>query len=139
MTSQFCDSLLYNHEHLNMRSSPLGYCDTFNEKAKDLIAESTGFSPRYLGSWEIINDRLYLIGIKARLRNGCSVNLDYFFPGFPDRVFAHWYSGSLSIPKGQCIKYVQMGYANEYEQEQFISVKQGVITGVETITHTVNV
>lgn len=136
MTAQFCENLLYKNEQLSMRSNPLGYCYSFNEKAKDLVSNCTALWRGYIGQWEIIDERLYLIGIKGKLRNGCAASLDYFFSGFPDRVFAHWYTGKLRIPKGKLIKYVHMGYASEYEQELYISVEQGVITGFETITHT---
>lgn len=135
MTAQFGENLRYKNEQLSMLSNPLGYCDSFNEKAKDLVIDCTALWRGYIGNWEIIDDRLYLVGINGELRNGSKASLDYFFPGFPDIVFAHWYSGTLRIPKGECIKYVHMGYASEYEQELYIFVEQGVITEVDTVTN----
>jgi hypothetical protein len=136
MTAQFCENLQYKNEQLSMLSNPLGYCNSFNDRAGDLVSNCTALWRGYIGQWEIIGERLYLIGIKGKLKNGGEATLEYFFPGFPDRVFAHWYTEKLRIPKGKCIKYVHMGYASKYEQELYISVEQGVITGFETISHT---
>ncbi len=43
----------------------------------------------YVGIWEIVNDRLYLIELNGTLQRGERSTLETLFPGFPDRVFAH--------------------------------------------------
>jgi hypothetical protein len=136
MTAQFGENLLYKNEQLSMRSNPLADCDLFNAKAKHLVIDCTAIWRGYIGDWEIIDDRLYLIGITGKLRSGDDASLGYFFPEFPDRVFAHWYSGVINIPKGKCINYVHMGYASEFEQELELYVEQGVIISSETFTNT---
>jgi hypothetical protein len=59
------------------------------------------------------------------------VTLDSLFPGFPERVFAHWYSGVLSIPQGAMTQYVHMGYLSTYERDLFIAVENGVVVDTQ--------
>lgn len=64
-------------------------------------------------------------------RGGTETNLlETVFPGYPDRVFAHWYSGTLRIPQGNTLKYVHMGYQSTYERDLLIEVERGVIGDV---------
>lgn len=56
-------------------------------------------------------------------------NLGTIFPGFPERVFAHWYSGTLRIPKGKMLEYEHMGYASTYERDLFITLEKGIVKG----------
>lgn len=51
-----------------------------------------------------------------------------FSPGFPDRVFAHWYSGQVRLPMGQQLEYEHGGYASTYEQDLLIDFDQGVVS-----------
>jgi hypothetical protein len=76
---------------------------------------------------EIIADRLYLIGLQGTLKDGTEASLATLFPGFPTRVFAHWYSGSLRIPQGGQIEYVHMGYGSRYERDLFLEAERGVV------------
>ena len=60
--------------------------------------------------------------------NGPGTNLlETVFPGYPDRVFAHWYSGTLRIPQGEILKYVHMGHQSTFERDMLIDVERGVI------------
>lgn len=133
MTAQISENIRYNENCYSMRSNPLGYCDAFNTKAKELVVNCTALWRGYIGDWEVISGRLYLIGLRGKLKNGSDASLDYFFPGFPNRVFAHWYSGRLNIPIGRCIKYVHLGYESKYESELHIYIEQGLVTGTKTV------
>ena len=83
----------------------------------------------YLGSWEIRNDRLYLIGLSGTLMDGTKVCLDTLFPGFAERVFAHWFSGRLRLGRGDIVHYEHMGFASRYAVEVFLDVERGVAIG----------
>jgi hypothetical protein len=80
-----------------------------------------------VGSWEVFNDRLYLVGLNGFLESGEDENLESVFPGFPERVFAHWYSGTLRIPQGKRIEYVHMGYGSTYERDVLLTLQNGVV------------
>ena len=97
-----------------------------------------GFNPRfesnctalwrgYVGSWEIVDDRLYLVGLTGTLEDGAEASLATIFPEFPERVFAHWYSGTIRIPQGKQLEYVHMGYGSTFERDLFLDVERGVV------------
>jgi hypothetical protein len=73
--------------------------------------------------------RLYLIALEGRLKDGSEVSLGRVFPGFPDRVFAHWFTGELRVPQGGLLQYVHMGFGSRYERDLLIQFRHGVQTG----------
>ena len=81
----------------------------------------------YVGEWEISADRLYLVGVEGMLNDGTEATLETIFPGFPDRVFAHWYSGTIRLPQGKLLDYVHMGYASVYERDLLLTIENGVL------------
>jgi hypothetical protein len=81
----------------------------------------------YVGKWEVRDDRLYLIGVEAYLTDGKEASLENIFPGFPERVFAHWYSGTVRIPEGKLLDYHHMGYESVYERDVFLEFQKGVL------------
>ncbi len=85
----------------------------------------------YIGTWEIVGGRLYLIAINVLPGSRVDANLETVFPGYPDRVFAHWYSGTLRVPQGKVLKYVHMGHQSTFERDMLIDVERGVIGDVQ--------
>jgi hypothetical protein len=48
------------------------------------------------------------------------------------KVFAFWFSGDLTVPKGEMIEYVHMGYMSKYEAELVLTIEKGkMIDSVE--------
>jgi hypothetical protein len=127
MTAQFSEILYYKGEKLSMRATPLSDYFVLRGMRPDFQDISTACWRCYVGEWEITLNRLYLIGISADYKDGTEVTLGSLFPGYDSRVFAHWYSGVLSIPQGDLVEYVHMGYASVYERDLLLSVEQGVI------------
>lgn len=83
--------------------------------------------------WEIIETKLYLIGI---VEDPCStppslVPLKRIFPNDPVRKFADWYSGELTIAQGKMVKPIPGGYASKYERYLRLTIKDGVVTKEE--------
>ncbi|WP_144731151.1 MULTISPECIES: hypothetical protein [Comamonadaceae] len=127
MTAQIAERLKFKGEEVAMCTNPLS----------DYFAMG-GFNPRfesnctalwrgYVGNWEIVNDRLYLIGLNGTLEDGTEASLATIFPDFPERVFAHWYSGTIRIPQGKQLEYVHMGYGSTFERDLFLDVERGVV------------
>jgi hypothetical protein len=81
-----------------------------------------------VGTWEIRDDRLYLIGLDAELGDGSAASLKTIFPRFPKRVFAHGFNGELRAPRGKLLNDVHMGCGSEYEEDLFLEVSRGVVT-----------
>lgn len=133
MTAQVSEELIYKGERLSLCSNPLSPFLANNHF--DFQSTSTACWRGYVGYWQIENDRLYLKRISGYLKNGQRANLETLFPGFPDGVFAHWYSGELRCPRGKLLKYVHGGYASQYEEDIFILIKKGVVTSERIITN----
>jgi hypothetical protein len=74
-----------------------------------------------------VAERLYLVKLTGTLMDGSEACLETVFPGFPERVFAHWYTGTLRIPRGQRLHYRHQGYASVYERDEMLEFEQGVI------------
>ena len=133
MTAQFCESLRYEGRQMGMTTEPLGDYFALGGAnpglGQDWPADCTALWRGYIGTWEILGGRLYLIAINVLPGSRVAVNLETVFPGYPDRVFAHWYTGTLRIPQGEVLKYVHMGHQSTFERDLLIDVERGVIRG----------
>ena len=131
MTAQIPETLLYEGERLSMCSEPLADFFAFGGVNPGFQAPSTSLWRGYVGEWEIIEGRLYLIGLNGTLKDGSRATLATLFPDFPHRVFAHWYSGTIRVPQGMMLKYVHMAYASTYERDFLLTIEMGVLTNTE--------
>ncbi len=86
----------------------------------------------YEGTWEISDGKLYLIQLSGITKAGETVNLETLFPGFPERVFAAWYTGTARLPQGEMLEYIHGGYASIYERDLFIEFDKGVVARTYT-------
>lgn len=127
MTAQTAEKLQYNGNQMSMCSNPLSGYFTFAGINPDFRSNSTALWRGYIGTWEIQGERLYLIKLDGTLKDGKDATLATFFPDFPDRVFAHWFSGRIRLPQGKILKYVHMGYGSIYERDLFLVIEKGVI------------
>ena len=132
MTAQAAEQLRYQGQDHAMCSQPLDDYFSAGGACPDFASSSTALWRCYLGNWEIIDGRLYLIALRARLADGSAATLATVFPGYPDRVFAHWYCGSLRLPQGRLVKYVHSGFGSVHESDLFIAIDQGLVTGSHT-------
>ena len=127
MTAQVSETLWYEGKEHAMCSEPLSDYFDLSGKRPKFAEMDTSCWRGYVGEWEIRDERLYLIGLEARLVNGEEAKLESIFPGFPDRVFAHWYSGTIRIPEGKLLDYVHMGYESVFERDVFMTFEKGVL------------
>lgn len=133
MTAQIGEKLIYEGKELTMCNEPLNSYFRLGGIKPEFESICTALWRGYVGTWEIINDRLYLVELSGKLSKGLTASLATVFPVYPDRVFAHWYSGCLRIPDGKLLEYVHMGYGSTYERDLIINIKKGVIIGKEFI------
>ena len=129
MTAQFAEWLRYEGKEVAMCTNPI--CDYFALAGFQPSFESncTALWRGYVGQWEIFDGRLYLVKLDGRLKEGTIASVATIFPDFPDRVFAHWYSGALRVPQGYLLKYKHMGYGSLYERDLLIKIARGVVQG----------
>ena len=134
MTAQMPERLTYKGEKLSLAEQPLSAFFKLAGSKPAMAETSSALWRGYIGSWEVTNERLYLVGLDGRLEDGSALTLDLLFPGFPDRVFAHWYSGDMRIPQGKLLNYIHAGYASVYERDLILNIERGVVVR-ETVRH----
>lgn len=91
---------------------------------------STDLWRRYIGHWKIRNDSLFLDSVLV-------MGTDRFEPAIIDDIyssrltpsgyFADWVTDSLRIVSGEIIRYEHMGWASDWENEEYVTVKDGLI------------
>lgn len=135
MTAQVSEALRYEGQDGHMLSLPLEDYFSMSAYHPPFRAPHTANWRGYVGSWEIRNDHLYLIGLRGRLEDGTEVTLDTIFPGFGERVFAHWFSGTLRVPEGDLAHYEHMGFGSKYAIEVFLQLEQGIVVGKREVRH----
>ena len=131
MTAQIPETLTYEGKQLALLTNPLQLFFELGGANPGFQSSSTALWRGYLGRWEILNDRLYMVELNGVLESGEEASLASVFPGHPERVFAHWYSGKLRIPQGRQLQYVHMGYGSTYERDLILTLQNGVVVGKE--------
>jgi hypothetical protein len=128
MTAQFAENLIYHGETYALAAEPLY---TWLQKRKNkhirFRIPNTASTRGYRGTWEIIDDRLYLVNIRGQLQDKSKVTLATLFPESPGRIFANWFTGEVRCPIGRLINYVHTGFSSVYECDLFLSFKEGVV------------
>ena len=84
----------------------------------------------YIGTWEILDDHLYLTDLSELMGDG-KKNMQTFFPDDPVRVFAYWYSGQLRVPQGERV--VDPGFYSSYERDLLIDIKKGEVPPINSL------
>jgi len=129
MTAQIRENLIYDGQNLSMCTEPLNDYFALGGRKPEFKFNCTALWRGYVGTWEIVGDRLYIVSLKGTLKDGTAATLESVFPGYTERVFAHWYTGTLRLPEGERLKYVHMGYSSIYERDHFLSVQKGIVVG----------
>jgi len=130
MTAQKRDSILYKGRQYSLATEPLRpYLEAMNISYP---GTSTGNYRGYIASWEVRDEKLYLIELMIP---GFKPEMDReedLFPG-EERTFAEWYTGKLRIPHGELLEYVHHVYASLYEKELFLRFLHGKLIGESEI------
>ena len=136
MTAQSMEKLIYNGEEVWMATVPLeSYLNTLNQK-HDFSLISSGCWRGYNATWEVKNDKLYLIDFLGHMKTApdtiAEVTMDYVFP---DQliVFADWFNGEIRIPKGPLLKYIHGGYLSIYEMDLYLGFEKGVLISTRLV------
>lgn len=128
MTAQTGETLHYRGETIEMFAEPLASFFMLGGFRPRFSWPSTALSRGYVGTWEITDGRLYLIGLKGSLEDGTPASLATIFPDYPERAFAHWYSGTIRVPRGRLLEYVHADYESVYEADLLLDFERGVLT-----------
>ena len=128
MTAQVREILHHNGEQHSMSSLPLSRYMQQQGQPIRFDLSHTACHRCYVGTWAVREDRLYLVEIEARIGRR-DVTLKDIFPRHPDAVFAHWYSGTARCPQGKRLQYVHQGFRSVYQDDLFLTFRQGVLVG----------
>lgn len=131
MTAQISEQLIFEGQKVPLLTNPLNNYFSLGGRDPGFESTSTALWRGYVGTWEILNDRMYLVALNGTLKSGEDADLESVFPGFAHRVFAHWFSGTLRIPQGKRLEYVHMGYGSTYERDVLLTLQNGVVVKQE--------
>lgn len=134
VTAQISESLLYDGIYYRLFGEPLrSWLSERRNRHIRFQYTNTACSRAYIGKWEIVNERLYLVGIVAHFENGDKVTLAELFPESSDKLFADWFTGGVRCPIGKMISYVHSGFSRTYEKDLVLFFKEGVLVRQELI------
>ena len=131
MTVQIKEKIIINGEQHLMYSEPLEpYLIGLKEKVK-FDFETTACWRGYVGTWKLVNDKLFLIDFLGNKYDADSnvfkeVGLDYLFPD-KEEVHAHWFTGLVEIPDGEILVYGHTDYSTQYENNLFLHFNKGIL------------
>jgi len=129
MTAQITDILNYQDMAHSICNEPLS--KILKDRSIKFHTPHTALWRGYTGTWRLIEDKLYLVGIKAYLDEKSIVDLNYLFPNHKE-VFADWFTGEIKINLGKLIEYRHFGYASIYEKNIFLAFENGVLKSQRT-------
>ena len=127
MTAQIPETLLLDGQAVAMMTNPLNEYLALGGPCPEFRSGCTALWRGYVGTWELRDERLYLIELTGTLSTGEPASLESVFPGFGQRVFAHWFSGTVRLPQGKRIQYMHMGYGSRFERDEWLSFQDGVL------------
>ncbi len=138
MTMQLLERFIHSTgEVLEMSSFPLE--DYLRKKAKNfkMQVRTSNLWRCYLGTWQIQENRLHLVGFEAyKYVDGEEIKLGLsdLFPGQTESVFAEWFSGELTIPMGKVIPPYSM-ILTKREKTLCLEIKAGVLVSEKLINN----
>lgn len=128
MTRQISDTVIHNGiEHYTTIGALLSYFSLSGKPFPQLQLTSTACWKRYLEKCEVVGERLYLVELHGLLKDGRNFNLEAAFPGYPNRVFAHWFSGTIQLFQGKQLQKDPESYPRDFERKTFLRLKKGVV------------
>ncbi len=136
-TEQAPDRLVMGEDTLRLHALPLEQWKEQNNWEKpffpdSLLEVSTGCWRGYIAYWEVIDNRLYLTDI-YNCNLSTKADLGVLFPGKVqnNRVYADWFSDTVTAYKGKLIYYEHAGFSAIYEHERELVFAEGYKTGEE--------
>ena len=112
----FCPTLPSNDARISTLSDDEIIAEMAQKQTHRLVL-STACWRGYIGTWEIEDDRFYLVKLEGRFK----LQTD-------QPILADWFTGVIRIPQGKLLHYVHMGFASVYEQELHLKIEAGIVT-----------
>ena len=130
MTAQRTDTIIINDDEHIMYGLPLEQYWQQNNNKPSLFSLNTSLNRSYYAKWLIEENKLYLIDFYGECilpppRKEYSL-LD-LFPSTPEKLFAEWFTGDITIPMGKQVAYFHGGWGATYEYNTTIKVCNGLV------------
>lgn len=153
MTAQFSDEISYQEQVMALACCPLSQYSLKSGVKLTFLSLCSANWRGYVCAWEILDDRLYLKEIRGNLSRDLiskpaqwlldplteqvaylppRLSLEVLFPGYPNGIFAHWFTGKLRCPKGSLIQYKHMGFESIYESDLLLTIQKGILVSSES-------
>ena len=155
MTAQFTDGMKFEGKQYALFANTLEEYFETNPPRPNFRPSHTANWRGYVASWEIRDDKLYLVRLYGEVcskdsENGASksvwcpvghngdcvieeVGLDDLFVLRDGAIFADWVTDELRCPVGEVIKYSLHGYGTKYERYLMIRIRDGAVLGTRII------
>lgn len=127
MTAQTPEILIIDGVRHAMRSQPLDEYFQLIGQRPSFSWPNTACFRGYIGTWSIIDDRLYLVDFEGWRPDRSKMALTDLFPQHSGIIFADWFSGKVEIPTGKLLQYIHLGYASTYEKDIILKFHKGVL------------
>ena len=124
MTAQYTDILIYQGVTHSICNEPLS--KILKDRFIKFHTPHTALWRGYIANWKLIEDKLYLVGLKAYLDEKSIVDLNYLFP-YHKEVFADWFTGEIKNNLGKLIEYKHMGYDSIFEKNLYLEFINGIL------------
>lgn len=138
LTAQAPDKITFKGKEYALNSNPLEpYFEKHPDKRPKNGIMSTSLWRGYIAYFELIDDQLYVVDVKIKVRNKESKKIHYsqvsvYAKIFPNtkRFKVDWYSGILILPYGKLVNYVHMGYGSTYSKYWLLEIEKGNLNEV---------
>lgn len=128
MTLQSVERLQLEGVTLGFREAPLDQWFELSRTPPPFEIVTNLCRRGYHGDWELVGDRLYLVALSAELIDGSRASLGTLFPGHPERVFAHWYTGEITLYRANRLDSVRQQPEVDDATELVLDLTFGVVT-----------
>ena len=133
-TAQYPDKIFYNNKEYSLLTNPL---EKYFEKNEDKRPKggviSSALWRGYIATFEVNENQLFVKDINIQIWNEKSDSSEWksvineVFPQIEQRKI-EWFNGLLTLPYGEQINYVHMGYGSTYENYILIEIEKGKST-----------
>lgn len=131
-TAQYPDKIFYNDKEYSLLTNPLEkYFENHEDKRPKGGVISSALWRGYVATFEIVENQLFIKDIKIQIWNEKEDNTEWksvineIFPELNERKI-NWFSGLFTLPYGELINYVHMGYGSTYENYILIEIDKGI-------------
>jgi hypothetical protein len=134
-TAQQPDIIIYKGKKYSLQTNPLEeFFKKYPDKRPKTNIISTANWRGYVATFELVDSILFLLDIQIEIDTDKGLKkksvISEVFPG-KTTVELDWFNGILTLPYGELLNYVHMGYGSTFEYYFLLEVRQGKMTKIK--------